>query len=191
MLEAKALTALAEGDVLIAGSAGGAGYGDPLRRDPAAVVADLGGGLVSEAAAREVYGVIAPGGVYEAEATERAREAIRAARLRDGRRPDAQARAPSGAAGEGELVSDTVTAAGGWLWCTVCGHALGPDADLLGTGSVRELPLTALGPRFARCRPACVLREHACPGCGTAFAVDVDEAARGPRADTRLRGGSP
>jgi N-methylhydantoinase B len=196
VLEAKALTALGEGDVLIAGAAGGAGYGDPVRREPAAVVRDVGAGLVSEAAARQVYGVLAPGGVYDPAATERARAAIRTARLRHGPLAGASPppTEPPGAAGEGaggDSISDTITAAGGKLRCTVCGFALGADdADLLRTGITRELPLTALGPRFARCRPAYVLREHACPGCGTAFAAEVDEAAGAPLDGARLRGGS-
>jgi len=57
VLAAKALTAIAEGDVLIGASPGGAGYGDPLRREVAAVARDVAAGLVSEHAAREVYGV--------------------------------------------------------------------------------------------------------------------------------------
>jgi N-methylhydantoinase B len=178
--------------VVIASSAGGAGYGDPLRREPELVARDVRAGLVSEAAAREAYGVVAPGGVCEPAATERAREAIRAARLRDGRLLGVLAPAAEPAAAErAHPVSDTVTAAAGWLRCTVCGHALGAyDADLLRTGVVRAVGLTALGERFARCRPEYVLREHACPGCGTAFAVDVEAAAEAPLEGARLRGGS-
>jgi N-methylhydantoinase B/oxoprolinase/acetone carboxylase alpha subunit len=37
---------------------GGGGFGDPLRRDPAAVERDLADGLVSPAAAAAVYGVV-------------------------------------------------------------------------------------------------------------------------------------
>ena len=191
VLEAKALTALEQGDVVIAGSAGGAGYGDPLRREPELVAGDVRAGLVSEAGARDAYGVIAPGGVCEPAATERAREAIRAARLREGRLLldlAAQAEPP---AAERRPVSDTIAAAGGWLRCTVCGQALGADdADLLRTGLVRELPLSALGARFARCRTDYVLREHACPRCGTAFAADVEAATDGALEGARLRGGS-
>jgi N-methylhydantoinase B len=191
VLEAKALTALEQGDVVIAGSAGGAGYGDPLRREPELVAGDVRAGLVSEAGARDAYGVIAPGGVCEPAATERAREAIRAARLREGRLLldlAAQAEPP---AAERRRVSDTIAAAGGWLRCTVCGQALGADdADLLRIGLVRELPLSALGARFARCRTDYVLREHACPRCGTAFAADVEAATDGALEGARLRGGS-
>ncbi|HXR11136.1 MAG TPA: hypothetical protein VN770_02475, partial [Gaiellaceae bacterium] len=64
------------------------------------------------------------------------------------------------------------------------------DADLLRTGIVRELPLSALGARFARCRADYVLREHACPRCATAFAADVEAAGDGAPDGARLRGGS-
>jgi N-methylhydantoinase B len=178
VLEAKALTALEQGDVVIAGSAGGAGYGDPLRREPELVAGDVRAGLVSEAGARDAYGVIAPAGVCDSAATGRARETIRAARLREGRLLlDVAEQAEPPAAERRRPVSDTIAAAGGWLRCTVCGQALGADdADLLRTGLVRELPLSALGARFARCRTDYVLREHACPRCGTTFAADVEAA---------------
>ncbi|HVC85443.1 MAG TPA: hydantoinase B/oxoprolinase family protein [Solirubrobacteraceae bacterium] len=192
VLEAKALTALSEGDVVIAGSAGGAGYGDPLRRDPELVARDVRGGLVSEAGARDAYGVIAPGGVCEPAATERARQAIRRARLREGRLlHDLPMAAERSAPERGRSVSDTVAAVGGWLRCTVCGHALGADdVDLLDAGIARELPLAALGARFARCRTDYVLREHACPGCGTAFAAALRARTDGASAGARPRGGS-
>jgi N-methylhydantoinase B len=191
VLEAKALTAIEPGDVVIAGSPGGAGYGDPLRREPELVARDVRAGLVSEAGARDAYGVLAPGGVCQPAATERAREALRAARLREGRLLfDPAALVERAAAEPGRPVSDTIAVGGRWLRCTVCGRALGAhDADLHGTGSARELPLSALGARFARCRTDYVLREHACPGCGTAFAAVV-EAAAGALEGARLRDGS-
>ena len=75
-LAPKALTALGEGDVLFAANPGGAGYGDPLLRDPPAVERDLAAGLVSERGARDSYGVV-PGDEH---ATHSAREQIRALR---------------------------------------------------------------------------------------------------------------
>jgi N-methylhydantoinase B len=181
VLEAKSLTAFAPGDVMIACSAGGAGYGDPLRRDPLAVARDLTDGLVSERAAREAYGVIAG----DDEATARTRTAIRSQRL-GGR---------AGAPGAGSPmplrpVSDTVCASAEGLSCTVCGFLLGPyDADQATIGSVRELPLGALGEQFSRCRRDFVLRERSCPGCATAFAAEVAPAHAGTLAGARLRGG--
>lgn len=47
---------LAPGDSVTFLTAGGGGYGDPRKRDPQRVAADLRDGLVSEAAAREIYG---------------------------------------------------------------------------------------------------------------------------------------
>jgi len=44
------------GDVLVMRSSGGGGWGDPRRRDPQAVRADVRNGYVSARAAREVYG---------------------------------------------------------------------------------------------------------------------------------------
>ena len=38
--------------------ASGGGYGDPLERDPLLVLEDVIDGVVSEQAAREVYGVV-------------------------------------------------------------------------------------------------------------------------------------
>ncbi|MCP5367972.1 MAG: hydantoinase B/oxoprolinase family protein [Hyphomicrobiales bacterium] len=53
-------------------SSGGGGWGDPLDRDPDRVLGDLLDGVISEAAARDCYGVVlAPGGqAVDAAATE-------------------------------------------------------------------------------------------------------------------------
>lgn len=47
---------LAPGDSVTFRTAGGGGYGDPKERDRSLVAADLREGLISEAAAREIYG---------------------------------------------------------------------------------------------------------------------------------------
>ncbi len=59
--------------------AGGAGYGDPLERDPELVLTDVLDGKVSRGAARETYGVaLTPEGVAVDEArTKECREALR------------------------------------------------------------------------------------------------------------------
>jgi len=48
---------LMPGDVYSVRCAGGGGYGDPTERDPAAVLKDVQGGVVSSASAYDVYGV--------------------------------------------------------------------------------------------------------------------------------------
>lgn len=50
--------AIAAGDHIRLSSPGGGGYGDPLDRDPAAVVRDLDCGLIDQAQAETAYGVV-------------------------------------------------------------------------------------------------------------------------------------
>ncbi|MDA0262384.1 MAG: hydantoinase B/oxoprolinase family protein [Proteobacteria bacterium] len=62
---------------------GGGGYGDPLRRAPAAVLADLSAGTVTEAVADRVFGVVLDGGkqAVDEHATTTRRDQLRAQRL--------------------------------------------------------------------------------------------------------------
>lgn len=69
-------------DVLVVAQGGGAGYGDPLERDPARVARDVRNGYVSPGRARTDYGVAldpATGDVDQTE-TARLREQLRKAR---------------------------------------------------------------------------------------------------------------
>jgi N-methylhydantoinase B len=66
------------GDCLIAYGPSGGGYGDPLLRDPAAVLENVLDGLFSPEVARAHYGVVVTGGAVDAAATERLRRAHRA-----------------------------------------------------------------------------------------------------------------
>ncbi len=73
--------AMAEGDLTLSPFRGGAGLGDPLERDPAAVAEDVDGNYVIERLASSVYGVVlCEGGAVDAGATEARRSAIRAER---------------------------------------------------------------------------------------------------------------
>jgi len=62
---------------------GGAGYGDPLDREPERVHADVVSGVVTVEQARARYGVVllAAGSAVDEEATASCRETIRADRL--------------------------------------------------------------------------------------------------------------
>src|SRR3712207_1797078 len=70
-----------EGDRLVFETAGAGGVGDPLERDPQAVVKDVRWGLVSRRAAEDEYGVVvSDAGPVDAPATEARREEIRTGR---------------------------------------------------------------------------------------------------------------
>ena len=58
-----------KGDTITLDLPGGGGYGDPLARDPAAVLADTEDGFVSIAAAARDYGVVIADGAVDAAAT--------------------------------------------------------------------------------------------------------------------------
>ena len=65
------------GDIFRHVSAGGGGYGDPLARDPALVLADVLDEKVSLAAARELYGVVVEEKSIDEAATRRLRAKLR------------------------------------------------------------------------------------------------------------------
>ena len=65
------------GDVYVHRTAGGGGWGDPLRRDPAAVAHDVANEKVSAQAARELYCVVLD---EDAAVDEQATESLRAGR---------------------------------------------------------------------------------------------------------------
>src|SRR5205807_8323500 len=56
---------------------GGGGVGDPLARDPEAVGRDVRERVVSERAAREIYGTVVRGGRVDPDATAALRERMR------------------------------------------------------------------------------------------------------------------
>ena len=79
-LPSKILTYLEPGDALEIYTTGGGGYGDPLGRDPAAVLEDVLDGRVSPEAARQTYGIVLDpaGRAVDAAATEALRRSMRA-----------------------------------------------------------------------------------------------------------------
>jgi N-methylhydantoinase B len=66
---------VARGDRLLAYGPSGGGYGDPFRRDPAAVLDNVLDGLFSVEIARTHYGVAITDGAVDAASTERLRAA--------------------------------------------------------------------------------------------------------------------
>ena len=76
-----------QGELWIQRIGGGAGYGDPLERDPADVMTDLRRGLISPVVADTVYHVVYDAQTFSADlaATDEARAAARRARLERGK----------------------------------------------------------------------------------------------------------
>ncbi|HEX4107950.1 MAG TPA: hydantoinase B/oxoprolinase family protein [Solirubrobacteraceae bacterium] len=74
------------GDVIVQLAGGGGGYGDVLRRDPAAVAADLRGGRISRWTAENLYAVrfLCESTDPDLPATEQARNHVRTERLAQG-----------------------------------------------------------------------------------------------------------
>jgi N-methylhydantoinase B len=76
---------LSKGECLVSQACGAGGYGDPLERDPAAVAHQLREGWISDARARDEYGVVidTSGEVFvvDESATAAKRSALRAAKL--------------------------------------------------------------------------------------------------------------
>jgi len=192
---AKELTPLGEDDVLVGVVGSGSGYGDPVRRDPARVAVDVRHGLVSREAAQEVYGVVVSGGgEVDDAATEAARSAIRRRRLAEGRPVPGAPAAGDERLDGGEVlhpVLDTVEAVRVGderaLRCTECHRRLGGYGDDVKRAALlRELPVRTIAPNNRRCRDDFVLREYACPGCGTAFAADVQRRDEAPLEGSRF-----
>ncbi|HUB76318.1 MAG TPA: hydantoinase B/oxoprolinase family protein, partial [Solirubrobacteraceae bacterium] len=191
-LPAKSVVSVDHDDVIIGSLAGGGGFGDPLRREPAAVARDVAAGLVGAHAAREIYGVsVSADGAFD----ETPRAAIRTQRLAAGRQVGP---APEGGTKlEGEVLTplaDTLElvappSGGRAIRCTVCHRRLAAAEDDPRRGALmRELPLLAASPHNADCLPDYVLREYSCPGCATAFACDVQRSDAAPLPEARLSG---
>jgi N-methylhydantoinase B len=191
ILPAKNHTTVDRGDLHLYLQTGGGGFGDPLRRDPDLVAADVRRGLVSDAVAGSIYGVILDGGAVDAAASEQSRAAIRARRLSDalpapwaggGAGGDATPALAVRRVSGGELlhaVADTVEAVSvdgeKLIRCTICETRLSGYAEDYKRGTVmRELAFTELA-ALNDVAPATglVAREFYCPGCGTALALDI------------------
>jgi N-methylhydantoinase B len=80
-IDFKGNDAMGADDLFLGRSSASAGWGDPLEREPEAVVRDVSQRLVSEHAAAEVYGVILASGALDPVATDTKRAQILAHRL--------------------------------------------------------------------------------------------------------------
>jgi N-methylhydantoinase B len=163
-----------------------AGYGDPLRRDPDAVFADIAlAGLQPEVAER-VFGVVATADGVDAAATLERRRAVLRARLH-GAEPGEPVKPPADARAVGDLlhvVDDR------W-WCN--GADLGPAS-----GNYREqvlvldTPARLIAPEFdahdVEMADQILFREYLCPVTGYRIDAELARAGEPLLQDIRLEG---
>lgn len=171
VLKSREVVKLGVGDVYVSVQAGGAGYGDPLERDPRLVLRDFVNGACSLDACHRVYGVLIDSDrrAVREEETAALRAELRGARIsRQTTRPPSAGAAATTVLTVGDAVS-LVTEDGSAAWhCRRCGTELGPaDEDFRRLGSIRELPIDSYS-RWNRFgwTDLFVLREISCPACG-------------------------
>ncbi len=174
---------LVPGDVLYLNCQGGGGYGDPLHRDPLAVLDDVRAGMVSADAAQQIYGVcLADDGTLDLIATTRRRDAIRAARqvaaIAD-RLTEQKADLRDAIPIDDNLASisleNEVRVA-----CRHCGEILSDSENRLHVSSIMA-ESAAAGP-IVRSRPEMFIdtpvqfQQFICPGCATALHTSISPA---------------
>jgi len=173
---------LRHGDVYEGWASGGAGFGDPLDRDPAAVALDVADGYVTQASARRFY--------YVAVTEEATVDHVRTRELRD-----AERRARVGHHVDldtlAQIPDDHIKfRLGPWLCvsigangddrhtCRRCSHDLGPSTSNPKEFATRiDRDLTEAGARFADpyqfVDDHMQFRQFVCPCCATAFDHEV------------------
>jgi N-methylhydantoinase B len=163
---------LERGDLFIMLSACGGGLGDPLLRDPAKVVEDVGDGYITAEHAREIYGVVLDGeGKLDAAATQARRDEIRRQRIGGEPRSPLNPRKSMAVSVEREN--------GSWT-CASCSERLADASENWRDGAVlQERPIAE---RFGELdmfvldrneSPRVMIREHYCPSCAASLGVDV------------------
>jgi N-methylhydantoinase B len=151
------------------------GYGDPLRRDPEAVRADVAARRLDVAAAERAYGVVVRDGAVDREATMARRTDLRRERL-GGAEPGTEIPPPDGARAVGDLLH---VVEGRW-WCN--GHDLGVAGEGYRAGArLHETPARLIAPEFdaldVELADQMVLREYLCPVTG--YRIDAELARAG------------
>lgn len=202
-LAAKSENLILPTDLVYFGVPGSAGYGDPLRREPERVLADVRAGLITPTDARKFYGVVVNDTGLDATATEKERARINQERLSFGRFPDEwetmvppveetprssrpeRRPAPSGCrelfrVGMGIKVIRE-PAGKVWFACAECDHLYCPaDEDpkwksLLRIGRLNDFSHPTAQMTRAE-RPRFFHRQFYCPGCGLMWTTEVARA---------------
>ncbi len=192
---------LPEGSLLVDYVAGGGGFGDPIDRDPLAVLQDFRRGWVSREIAEKIYGVILTGDgkTVDNEATESCRREIRDERKREGKTIS------------GKTSGITAPVQNSWrqllrfhaslelagngkqkvIRCTRCGHLYcRADENYKLYALHRRVHLSEVMPPLPSGEPYIgEYHIYTCPGCATQLQVDMFSPTLGGDAvlwDTRI-----
>ncbi len=151
---------------------GGGGYGDPIDRDPARVRVDVSAGLVSDDAAREIYGVTLEAGAVDEVATDALRMRIRRDRLGTDVPAECARRAevPYSERRIGEYLQQTRDGATQCTWCAT--EVAGAGRPWKAAAQVVRSPLSRAGSHRSE-DPDFSLVEFCCPTCATLLDVEV------------------
>ncbi len=178
------LIRMKRGDVFAVSWQGGGGFGDPLEREPDAVLADVRRALVSDAAASEVYGVVIGRKGVDLAATKERREAIRRARV--GTLCEEPDRFSTG---------ERIASIGGRLFIvrdTRGLHVVSSAGFILSTGSTRwragavAVPMEPPAALPIRLHEQLAMSAYCCPATGTLLSVDIHEKDSIPHDDIVL-----
>lgn len=173
----------------------GAGYGDPLERDPQMVAEDVRDTKLSVEDAASVNGVSLDeaGAVEEASTTAR-REDVRRQRLADAR-PPREARDGTMDEVRGRALATVLVGTTGdgrhVLGCAHCRQALAPAGGNYRLGTCElERPMTEMGTHFldpmSQIGEDLVWRSYLCPACATALDGELCRPTDEPVWDVRL-----
>ena len=178
---------------------GGGGYGDPLDRDPASVVADVRRRDVTTKTAGDIYGVIlGPAGEPDFEATDRRRENLRNERYSMAtppRRPTMPATTSRAGEGRSIVLAEYLEEihfedGGAVLRCRKCRHPLAEHgANYLDGLAIWDSPVTTIPlvrPPELLVDDRMVFRRYLCPECRTQVAAEIVRATDEPKTDVQI-----
>jgi N-methylhydantoinase B len=164
---------LAEGDIEYVRFMGGGGYGDPIDRDPEAVLRDVRDRLVTEGAAREIYGVVLEDGHR---AVDRARTGSRRLEIRTQRAggPVAEELVERRAVpSTGRRLGEYLQLGEDGVQCTFCGHTVAPaGSDWKSEAKLQRVPVSHAGSHRPDVGEFSLILA-CCPTCGTLLDSDL------------------
>lgn len=178
------LIRMKRGDVFAVSWQGGGGFGDPLEREPAAVLADLRRGLISEETASGVHGVVTTSDGVDLPQTQERRRRMRTARIGTPcEDPGRFAKgAPLASIGDKLFVIRDVRGV----------HIVSPAGVVLATGSTRwrsgavAVPMEPPASLHIRLHEGLAMTAYCCPASGTLLSLDIHEKGSIPKDDIVL-----